>query len=328
MASAKRRRTPTGTCATAKKAARASRVAPVPPTGRVIETDGPVLAQAARRVVDTHDDDDPARHRRTAAAAARAQPQLLLPNPGRGARVAPALAAAAAPLPSSSQRGGPVLPDPPPPSARPPLPPRAVPDGLPPDTDYLELLLTSLDADLLRREVGWIVDEVQHRHPRFDTRMLRVLRDAVAVQPPDFALWRFMIIAYVFDLPFARDRIASATPWHRLEPILHHWRDEFFVFANARHSYYEAANEQSGKTRAYVDWIHYTMAMRFDYLCHYDQGGRWTATMPPRLPRPLQRVGVAADPRAAVRAPAAPPQSSAHPPQPARATHHAMVAMV
>lgn len=291
-ATAKRRRAPAAGARTGSAAGASAVVQNVETEGRSVKRR---VAAAA-----TNDADERAVH-----------PPPALPDPGRRARAAPALAAAAVAVPSSGRHGGgfdPRLPDPPPASAKPPRPPRVVPEGLPPGTDYLELLLTTLDAEVVRREVGWIVDEVQLRHPRFDTRLLRVLRDAVAAQPPDFLLWRFMIIAHVFELPDAKERLASATPWHRLEPILFHWRDEFFVFANARHSYFEAANEQAGKMRAYVDWVHYTIAMRFDYLCHYDQGGRWTATIPLRLPQPLKPVGVAVDPRAFVRAPAAPPR--------------------
>lgn len=305
VATAKRRRAPAAGARTGGAAGASAVVQNVETEGRSVKRRVAVAA--------TNDADERAFH----------PPPQALPDPGRRARAAPALAAAVAaaaaatsagPPSSSSGRHGaavgfdPRLPDPPPASAKPPRPPRVVPDGLPPGTDYLELLLTTLDAEVVRREVGWIVDEVQLRHPRFDTRLLRVLRDAVAAQPPDFLLWRFMIIAHVFELPDAKERLASATPWHRLEPILFHWRDEFFVFANARHSYFEAANEQAGKMRAYVDWVHYTIAMRFDYLCHYDQGGRWTATIPLRLPQPLAPVGVAVDPRAFVRAPAAPPR--------------------
>ena len=273
------------------------------------ECDTPIVRQSAARPSPATDADDVDTGAHPAAVAA-------LPNPGRQARVAPALhvvsasASVSAAARPRAGAGGFVVPSPPPAPLvrrppRPARPPCVLPECLPPGTDYTELLLTTWDADLLRRELGWMIDEVELRHPRFDSRMLAVLRSVAAAQPPDFLLWRFIIISYAFSLPDARQRLASATPWHRLEPILHHWEDEFFVFSNARHTYYEAANDQLGKPRAYVDWVQYTLRMRFAYLCHYDQAGQWTATIPPRLPQPLKPVGVAADPRAYARAPVA-----------------------
>lgn len=234
----------------------------------------------------------------------RARAVVVLPNPGRGARVAPATGAirqrvgaatdtvvdAAALAEMAASR---VLVTPP----KPPRPPCAV-TGLPRCVDYLDLLFKTRDTELVRREIGWIVDEVEHRHPRFDTRLLRFLRGVAAASPPKFLAWHYMVIAYAPDLPDMQRRLASATPWHRLEPILHHWRDEFFVFSNAMHTFYEPANDAIGKPRAYTDWIDFTIRMRFDYDRHYDMGGRWTATIPRALPRPLEDVGVAADPRA------------------------------
>jgi len=177
------------------------------------------------------------------------------------------------------------------------VPPRAV-VGLPPGTDYLELLFRTRDAAIVRRELRWVVDEIEHRHPRFDTRLLRVLREVVEENPPDFLAWHFMIIAYVVDLPYMHERIKSATAWHNLEPIVHYWRDQFFIFSNAMHTFFEPANDANGKPRAYTDWRDFTLLMRYKFTQHYDMFGRWTATIQPQLPRPLAAVGIAADPRA------------------------------
>lgn len=176
----------------------------------------------------------------------------------------------------------------------PPLPPNHVP-GFPVGVDYLELLLTTQDVGLLQREVGWIIDEIWYQHPEFDPRMAEVLR--TVQRSTHFLLLQYTIIAYSFSLPIMGQRLKAHVPWHRLEPILHRWRDEFFVLANARASFDRPANMHAGVHRKYTDLTSYVYEMRMSYLLHYDIRGMWTNTVwdaERGMPQPLVRPSLAA----------------------------------
>ncbi len=160
----------------------------------------------------------------------------------------------------------------------PPLPPTVVPDGLPTGLgDYTQLLLTTGDSSIPRRELGWAIDEMEHRHPRFDRRLLGVLRRMAAstrTDPEQFILWHYLIIGCAIDLPLMQERLKRHTPYHLIDPALQLWKHEFRVFALAKHSESKAACD--GFPRRYVDMMHFVSEMRDQYLKHFDHLGQWT----------------------------------------------------
>ena len=241
-----------------------------------------------------------------------------LPEPGSVAHAEAADAAAAAAEAAAVAVAPPVA-----------HPPTEIPPSLlRPDVDYTTLLLTTRDADYPRREVSWALDEVQLRHPAFPSRLMRTMREIAASTRTDaeqFAMWHFLIIGFaagtppppkpgappmdvIPSLPWMEQRLRRHTPFHRIDPALQLWRNEFFVFANARHSFERAVSD--GFPRRYVDALHFTLAMRHQYLLHFDHLGVWTERIPPRLPRPLSMVRAGSGPMPMPSPSPSPPSSS------------------
>jgi len=162
-------------------------------------------------------------------------------------------------------------------------------EGLTPDSDYLRTLFTTSDMALLRREVSWLVDEIVHAYPRFDTRLLDALREIAARGPR--VLLCFLVVSLSFRLWHALQRLTHSCPWERLDPALFFWHAEFRVFAFRLHAPDTPATD--ARPPRYRDLVDFTTWAVYDYLVGYDVAGQ-SAQRRARLPRPLARPSVAA----------------------------------